>query len=177
MNTKVYKNSAEDKTEIKILNEAKKTETNVRMLLRYNVLLLHMRGYSNSHISKIFEITPKTVGSYIKSYTKNGITGLIPAKSSGNPKKLSDEQEAKLYECISGKTPTEVGVAPFVNWTAPLACQWVLREFSISFSERGMRDVFYRLKLSYTRPTYTLKKADIEQQKEFKSDFAELKKS
>ncbi len=32
--------------------------------------------------------------------------------------------------------------------------------FGVEFSERGMRDVFYRLKLSHTRPTYALAKAD-----------------
>jgi putative transposase len=73
--------------------------------------------------------------------------------------------------------PKDVGFALFVNWTAPLACQWVLKEYGVSFSERGMRDVFYRLKLSYTRPTYTLKKADPEKQEIFKAEFEELKKS
>ncbi|RKI35521.1 winged helix-turn-helix domain-containing protein, partial [bacterium D16-59] len=29
---------------------------------------------------------------------------------------------------------------------------------------RGMRDLFYRIGLSYTRPTYTLNKADSEKQ-------------
>ena len=87
------------------------------------------------------------------------------------------EQEQRLYDCVSTQLPRDVGFAPFVNWTAPLACRWVAKEFGVTFSERGMRDVFYRLKLSYTRPTYTLKKADPEKQKEFKKEFDKLKKN
>ena len=40
-----------------------------------------------------------------------------------------------------------------------------------------MLQVLHRLNLSYTRPTYTLEKADIEKQENFKQDFEVLKKS
>ena len=39
-----------------------------------------------------------------------------------------------------------------------------------------MLQVLYRLDLSYTRPTYTLAKADPEKQEAFKQDFEVLKK-
>lgn len=40
---------------------------------------------------------------------------------------------------------------------------------------RGMAEVLYRLNLSYTRPTYILKKADKEKQENFKKDFESIK--
>ncbi len=58
-----------------------------------------------------------------------------------------------------------------MNWTAKLACLWVKKEFSINLTERGMRTIFYRLGLSWTRPTYTLKKADPKEQVQFLADF------
>ena len=66
---------------------------------------------------------------------------------------------------------------PFCNWTAPLACQYVKKQFGVEFSVRGMRDVFYRLRLSYTRPTYTLAKADPVKQEAFKKRLELLKKT
>jgi len=39
-----------------------------------------------------------------------------------------------------------------------------------------MIDVLHRLNLSYTRPTYTLAKADPQKQEEFKQEFELLKK-
>ena len=58
-----------------------------------------------------------------------------------------------------------------------MACQYVKKQFGVEFSERGMRDVFYRLRLSYTRPTYTLAKADPVKQEAFKERLEQLKKN
>ena len=95
----------------------------------------------------------------------------------GRRKKLTEAQENKLYETIKTKLPSEVGFAPFANWTAPLAVKWVKKDFGVKFSERGMRDLFKRIGLSYTRPTYTLKKADPEKQAAFVNDFEQIKKN
>ncbi len=94
--------------------------------------------------------------------------GLILGKAKGRERKLTAEQESELYKVISGKLPKDVGMEPFCNWTAPLACQYVKSHFGVEFSERGVRDVLYRLELSYTRPTYTLAKIDPVKQEEFK---------
>ena len=60
---------------------------------------------------------------------------------------------------ISTQTLEEAGVGVFANWTAALACAFVEQNFGVSFSSRGMLNLFERLGLSYTRPTYTLDKA------------------
>lgn len=147
------------------------------MRIRYDVVRLNLQGKSRTQIAEIFDITYGTVKNYLESYNNFGIEGLIIKPISGRAKKLSEPQEQQLYECISNNLPKDVGFEPFVNWTAPLACDWVFKEFGISFSERGMRDVFYRLNLSYTRPTYTLKKADPEKQAAFKDEFEATKKN
>ena len=68
---------------------------------------------------------------------------------------------------ISSQTPEEAGLGVFANWTAALACAFVEQKFGISFSSRGMLNLFDRLGLSYTRPTYTLEKADPQKQEQF----------
>ena len=78
---------------------------------------------------------------------------------------------------IATKTPEEAGIGVFANWTAPLACQIVKKRFGVTFSERGMRNLFERIGLSYTRPTYTLKNADLQKQEAFQKQFEELKKT
>ena len=91
--------------------------------------------------------------------------------------KLTAEQEKELYDVITKKLPKDVGFEPFCNWTAPLACRYVKTVFNVEFSERGMRDVFYRLNLSYTRPTYVLAKADAQKQAEFTEKLEKIKKN
>lgn len=76
---------------------------------------------------------------------------------------------------ISTQTPQETGLGVFANWTAALACAFVEQKFGISFSSRGMLNLFERLGLSYTRPSYTLNKADPKKQEQFREKFETLK--
>lgn len=46
----------------------------------------------------------------------------------------------------------------------------------VSYCQRGILEVLYRNNLSFTRPTYSLKKSDKSKQKEFKELFEILKK-
>ena len=163
--------------EIKALKKLIRTCNDTRMKLRYNVISLYLQGYDWKHIASIFSISYHTVRLYEINYDRAGIEGLLMGKSTGRTPLLTKAQESELYHCIKDKYPKEVGFAPFVNWTAPLACKWVEAEFNVKFSDRGMRNLFDRLRLSYTRPTYTLKKAAPQKQEEIKQDFETVKKT
>ena len=101
---------------------------------------------------------------------------LLIVKQPEAQKKLTDKQETELLSVISTQTPEEVGLGVFANWTAALACAFVKQKFGISYSSRGMLNLFDRLELSYTRPTYTLDKADPKKQEQFRKTFETLKK-
>ena len=159
------------------LRHLSKQEKNVHQKARYEVALLHTEGKSSRDISEFLHIPYRTVAWYVSLYEKGGAQALKLGKAPGAKKKLTDEQEKELYDTISNHTPEEAGVGIFANWTAPLACEYVKVHFSVSYSPRGMRDLFYRLRLSYTRPTYTLKKADPEKQEAFRKEFESLKKN
>ena len=98
-------------------------------------------------------------------------------KTIGYQKKLTDKQETELTEIITTQTPEEADVGVFANWTAALICHLVKEKYGVKYSERRMRDLLKRSGLSYTRPTYTLAKADPKKQEEFKEKFYELKKT
>jgi len=167
----------EQKTaEIQNLKKLAREAKNWRMKKRYDAVRLSLEKYTYTEIARILDITYQTVSIYVKAYKESGIEGLTMNYSPGRTKKLTDEQEQSLYNCISTKLPKDVGFKPFVNWTAHLVCEWVLKEFGVQFSERGMRNIFTRLQLSYTRPTYVLKKADPIKQEAFKDEFEHIKK-
>lgn len=149
----------------------------VRMKLRYDTIRLYLHGRSMKEIAMIVDTTYDSVRNYIRAYQSQGFEGLNITKPPGRARKLTPEQEQQLYDCISTKLPRDVGFSPFVNWTAPLACQWVQKELGVSHSERGMRVVLHRLGLSYTRPTYVLEKADPKKQAEFIEQFEGIKKT
>lgn len=163
--------------EVKKLKKIARKTKNARMRVRYDAVRLWLQGRSRTDISEILSINYQTVRNYINAYSERSIEGLTIGKSTGRKTKLTTDQEKLFYGCIVNNMPKDVGFEPFVNWTAPLAKQWVEKEFGIVFSERGMRDVFYRLGLSYTRPTYTLKKANPVEQEKFKQEFDAVKKN
>ena len=144
---------------------------------KYDIVRLDLEGWKKPEIAKIMDMSLQGIYKVLNRYKANGIEGLTLGKAKGRERKLSVEQETELYSVISEKLPKDVGLEPFCNWTAPLACQYVKEHFGVDFSERGMRDVFYRLHLSYIRPTYTLAKADPVKQEEFKERLEGVKKA
>ena len=157
-----------EETIAKLKKLARKSK-NARQRRQYDIVRLHLEGWKKPEIAKIMDMSLYGIYKVLNRYKANGIEGLLLMKAKGRERKLSAEQEDELYRVVSEKLPKDVGLEPFCNWTAPLACKFVKERFGVEFSERGMRDVFYRLQLSYTRPTYTLAKADLKKQEEFKS--------
>lgn len=165
------------KEEINLIRKLLRTTKNPVMYRKYFVIRLHMKSFTNKNIAETADLDPQTVGIYINTYKRLGVDGLIPKKPPGRPRFLSKEQEQQLYNTVSGKTPEDVGFNGVMNWTAKIACFWILNEFGVKYSVNGMLDLFHRLNLSYTRPTYVLAKADPEKQEQFKEDFNGVKKT
>jgi len=163
--------------EIKEIRRLLRTAGNSVMYRKYLSIHLHMKGYTNKLIAETLDLDQHTVGSYIRIYKSQGVDGLIPIKPSGRPRFLTEEQEEQVYDTISNKTPEDVGFEGVKNWTAKLACLWVLEAFGVQYKVNGMLDLFHRLNLSYTRPTYVLAKADPEKQEQFKEEFEDVKKN
>lgn len=159
------------------IKAAMKTNKDLRMHERYQIILLVLHGENYTQISKITGRSIPTIYNYVNAYKKTGISGLNMGHSTGRKTKLTSEQEQKTYQTIANKTPVDVGFPARMNWTAPLIRKWIEQEFKIYFSERGTRDLLYRLKLSFTRPTYTLAKANPIKQDAFKKEFEEVKKN
>ncbi len=161
---------------IAMLKKLARKSKDARQRRQYDIVRLSLDGHRKPEIAQIMDMSLQGIYKVLNRYKAKGVEGLILGKAKGRERKLTGEQEAQLYEVISEKLPKDVGLEPFCNWTAPLACQYVKNCFGVEFSERGMRDVFYRLKLSYTRPTYTLAKADPVKQEEFKERLEGIKK-
>ncbi|TCO73108.1 putative transposase [Marinisporobacter balticus] len=164
-------------SQIQEIKKTMKQTKEKRMYLRYLVIYYHLKEYTIVDISKIVDPCEHTVGSYIKKYNSQGIEGLVPGCSPGAPRKLTQEQEQLLKEIIITKTPDEVGFPSRKNWDLNIARQWIQKKFGVEYSLRGMLEVLHHLNLSYTRPTYTLAKADPEKQEIFKQEFELLKKA
>lgn len=162
---------------MKVLDALKATDDR-RMFERYQVIHLQLMGYNQKDICSIVARSNKTVSSYIKSYRENGLKGLDMGKSPGAPRKLTENQEHELVQIVAYKTPHEAGFENHYNWTLSIISDFIQREWKQTYTLRGVSRLLEDLGLSYTRPTYILKKADLIKQTEFKNEtFPALKKS
>ena len=163
--------------EISELKDALNNTKNIRLYKRYSILIKHFYGFTNKKIAQLEDIDEHTVGIYIKNYKSKGLAWLNIAHGGGAVKKINEQQERFMLEVITTKTPEDVGFESKRNWTIELIRKWVIKEFNITMSHRGIAYVLERLNLSYTRPTYVLAKADPKKQEQFKNDFKSLKKT
>lgn len=162
---------------IKEIKAAMRANKDLRMHERYQTILMVLLGESYERIAQVTGRALSTLYNYSKAYRENGIEGLKMDYSTGRPRQLTSEQEQQLYQTIVNKTPADVGFPAKMNWTSPIIRKWIEQEFDVRYSERGTRELLYRLKLSFTTPTYTLAKADPVKQEAFKQEFEEIKKN
>ncbi len=147
-----------------------------RMYERYLWISLLLSDYSRKDIAQILDRGLDTIGHYVQGYCASGLEGLQMDYSPGRPAYLTPEQEQLVHQTLAEKTPEDVGFPARMNWTSGIVRKWIEDEFQIKYSDRGSRELLYRLGFSHTRPTYTLAKADPEQQEAFKQEFEEVKK-
>lgn len=169
-------NENKKNTAILEIKAAMKVNKDLRMYERYQTILMALYNEDYEQIAKITGRSIATVCNYVKAYRQGGIAGLQMEHSTGRPRQLNEEQEQKVYQIIVDRTPSDVGFPAKMNWTSPIIRKWIEQEFGVCYSDRGTRDLLYRLRLSFTSPTYTLAKADPIKQEAFKEEFEEIKK-
>jgi transposase len=147
-----------------------------RMFERYQTVLLHLQGMTYAQIVEIVGRSMVTVGNYVKAHRENGIEGLNMGQSPGRPAFLTNDQEEQLRKLVTEQRPVDVGFPSEMNWNSFLIREWIERTYGVVYTDRGVRKLLHHLDFSYTKPTYTLAKADLSQQETFKQDFEEVKK-
>jgi putative transposase len=159
------------------LQRMMKETKHTHMYQRYQVILMMLEGESYEKIASYTGLSLATIFNYRKAYCEKGMKGLERKYAPGRPKFLTPEQEQQVYQTVVESTPVDVGFPVEMNWTAPLIRQWIEQTFQVKYSDRGTRDLLHRLNLSYTKPTYTLEKADVAKQEAFKESFETVKKT
>ncbi|MBP1967099.1 IS630 family transposase [Paenibacillus aceris] len=148
----------------------------LRMFKRYQCVLMYLKGRTPMEIADFLVCTVQTVYNLLRAYRGNGLDGLSYCQSPGRPKHLTDEHEKELYQLIIEKKPSDVEFSAEMNWTSFLIRDWIKNNFNIEYTDRGVRKLLRRLGFSYTKPTYTLEKADPKKQEAFIQDFETLKR-
>lgn len=153
------------------MKRAKKT----REYRRLQAIYLYGTGSSIEEAARITQFQDRSITRLYDKYLESGLSSLTDAPMEGRPRRLTAEQELALKEVILNNSPVEYGFSAYYNWTATLAKEYIKQEYGVGYSIKGVTKIFKRLNLSYTRPTYTLAKADPEKQEQFREDFWKVK--
>ena len=114
----------------------------------------------------------------MKTFNEQGLDALLQRKcGSGRPTFLTDKQQEELKQTILTTSPSDHGLGCAVSWTTPIIRTYLKQTYDVEMSLTGILQMLWRLRLSYTRPTYVLKKADPKKQKVFQRQMDMIKKT
>lgn len=103
-----------------------------------------------SEISIKLDRSVAWVFKWLNRYNEEGFEGLKDRPRSGQPRKLSDEQEADFrIRVLQGPQPQDDGLSRF---TAEYLMTILLAEYGVSFSSAGVYLLLHRLGLSHIKP-------------------------
>lgn len=160
------------------LQAHEKTIKKASMAKRVAVIRLIMQGYYAIQVAELLNVHRETISGYVQKFNRGGMDELLHRNySPGKPPYLSAEEEQKLKDMVACSTPAEEGYGCESRWDTRILKQVIEDKFSIVMSRGGIGDMLKRLGFSYTRPTYTLKRANRQQQEAFQRELDMIKKT
>lgn len=146
------------------IESLKKAKTKYQDIPKSNtkltVIIMCLGGNGVLDISKALNMSTTTAGKYIRDFNDGGLEKLLNyVKASGRPSTLSNAEQELCYEVFQ-QTPKEAGIGVSTNWTSTMMQEFVYKEFGKKMTPTGIQKMLHRMGFSYTRPTYTLARAD-----------------
>lgn len=160
------------------LRQYEKTIPNGKMRQRVMTIRLIMEHYTGKEVAHLLNLHRETVSTYVKTFNQHGMDGLLTREySTGKPPYLTQKEKEELRHMILESTPEKEGFGIDVNWDTRVIQHVINEKFSVTMSRSGIYRMLTGMGLSYTRPTYTLAKADRNEQKQFLQDMKMVKKT
>ena len=156
----------------------RKRKSNQKEKNKIQIMILLYKGKRVSQISTYMGISEVTIYGYIDKYNEGGLEKLLEVHYSerGRNPKLSQREIEELKEIIK-KSPQEIGYGESTNWSTLSIAEYIKHAYSVEMTRSGVREMLVRERMSYTRPTYVLSKADPEKQAQFQKEIDEVKKT
>ena len=150
----------DDDTRQKLRRE-QKTNRDKRVYVKVTVILMLDKGFSVEMISTSLGIDMSTIYRYESIFKAEKLEQYLLDHFKAYTGKLRPEQELQLVK--------EVSSGLYI--TSKEVCDWVLKQFSVEYSAKGMVKLLHRLGFVYKKTKHVPAFADVEKQKEFIRDF------
>ena len=147
-----------------------KDNSDIKFAYRVTMVNLLLGGMSARELAEHCGDGETTLMSWVKKVDENGWDSLRAKKQTGQPRRLTDEQIAKLKENVSSN-PNNFG---FSVWDGPSLSKHIKDTFDVELGVRACQKLFHKMGFALIRPqTYpSLKNPDDEARDAFKKNSA-----
>jgi transposase len=131
--------------EIDLIDTKLKEERDPKVRDRLRMVLLLKEGYKPKEVATILRTTERTVYTWKKRYSEEGVEGLRTRARTGRKKRLSDEDRELLKRRLKQRD----------YWTTRDVRTLITRELGVEFTTRHVARLLRKMGLSYQKPYVT----------------------
>lgn len=165
------------KKEKEEINKAYQATKNVSEKVRYQALKLLTEGYKRKEISAIIGKSAKAIGLWVTAYNKNGIERLREKRTTGNHRKLTNDQKDKIAKILKEETPEQRRFQGKF-WTVNFLKQLVKKEHNAAYQDnQSYRNLFSYAGFSFHKPEKVNKKQNPYMRKRFEQNIKKNSKN
>ncbi len=134
---------------------------------RINAIILLGTGWSQVQVSEALLLDERTIRRYVQAYRDGGIDRLLEVRYQGSQCLLNPEQIFQLDVHLQTNLYTHArDIRQFIETT-----------FGVVYSISGVTELLSRIGFVYKKPKHVPSKADIQRQKDFITEYQELKET
>ena len=135
---------------------------------RLHGVLLVAQGLTCPVVAGMLGDAPRTVEYWVRSFERDGLSGLWEGERPGRPKRLDEEQMRRIDSALR-QTPREAGLTGIL-WDGKTLATWIQKEFGTSLGVRQCQRLFRQLGFRLRKPRPMIAQADPERQRQHKKN-------
>jgi transposase len=147
------------------LEQHHKKTRDKRICDRIKAIILLDKGWSAEDIAEALLLSPKSVKRYFETYSETGLEGVTTLHFSGGLPYLTDAQKKIFCEWLDN----------YLCSQALDACEYVKRNFNVSYSVSGMVKLLKGLGYTHKKTKAVPAKADADAQKEWLENYKKIR--
>ena len=134
---------------------------------RLHGVLLVAHGATCPEVAQLLGDAPRTVEYWVRRFEARGFSGLTEGARAGRPRRLDDDQLAKVGKALR-QTPAEAGLSDGGVWDGKTLSAFLKQEFALTLQVRQCQRLFRQLDFRLRKPRPLIAHADAEAQAAYK---------
>ena len=128
--------TAEELFRLSVLLETSRAAGDLGTWRRAQAVTAYIAGVRVTELARSLDVARSTVNTWLRWYETLGAAGLETGKSTGAPRRLTDEQRAELAATIEAG-PQAAGFTSGM-WTGPMLREHICQQFGVGYHNHSL---------------------------------------